>query len=953
MSRSTYMKITALALAILIIIAQLFTSMFVFQSKAAEMEYISPYDVAYSPDGSMIAVSDVTKANLYIINASTGEITKSVLLNGKPKGIAWSGNNRVYAAEYDAGGVAEIDPVTGTVMNRIPTGPKPSGLAVSGNNLVVTDFGLNYVSIVDLTTKTVSGNISVSNYPLFVDITPDGSYAAVGHATPSGDASDISNNASSVTLIDIAGKKVTSDISLPSGSTNVRAVRCSPDGKWVYAAHTIGRTSMPTTQITKGWTNTDGISVIDVEGKSLYTTVLLDTLMEGAADPWGLAVSSDGKALWVSISGTHQVYKLDLYNLHQLLTGNIPGDSTLVKLINRSSGKALDIPGGNSANGTQVVQWTDNGGSNQKWSIVAAGGYYYLQSNSTKKNLDNYGSGVEGAPINEYDQSGSNNQQWRMTELGGGYYRFVNRNSGKALDNGGSTSDGTGIVQKTVSDSYDQQWRMVSVGSSSGGSGPNLINRSKAQYKKPYSDIWLTIKADPSKRTLLVNDLGALWSAGLLTKIKMPGQGPRGLSIAPDGGKLAVAAYYAGQVYIIDAAANSVTQTVSLGTQPEEDTVRRGDRTYHDASTTLQKWLSCATCHPDARVDGLDWDMPNDGVGNAKNTKSHLYAFETPPAMWRGVRDDASVGVAAGFKHIKFKVPTQQELDDVSAYIKSLEEEASPYRNKDGTMTEDAIAGKAIFESSETQCTACHSGKYLTDLEVHDVGTKDQWDIDGNYYTPPLTELWRTAPYMHDGSAATVKDVLTTKNAGDTHGHTSQLTTAQLDQLAAYLLQVRSTSEPSVLPAPENLICSGKTDTTASLAWTGAATGTAVVGYNIYNGTELVGTTSDTSYTVTGLKVNTEYIFTVKAKDAAGNTSAASSPLKVTTGLTNYGDLNTDGNVDAIDLALLKKVLLGDVPQNVNLSAADVNLDGVVDAIDYAVLKRYLLGLINSLPFKQ
>ncbi|HEX2927468.1 MAG TPA: RICIN domain-containing protein [Ruminiclostridium sp.] len=949
MGKSKYMKFTVIALVIMVTAAQLFTVIPAFQSKAAALEYISPYDVAYSPDGSMIAVSDVTMTKLDIITASTGTLAKAVQLNGKPKGIAWNGNDRVYVAEYDAGDVAEIDPAAGTVLSRIPTGPKPSGLAASGNKLVVTDFGLNYVSIVDLTTKTVLGNVSVANYPNFVDITADGRYAVVGHATPSGNASDIAYNASSVTLIDIAAQKISSNIVLPSGSTNLRAIKCSPDGKWAYVAHTIGRTAMPTTQITKGWTNTDGISIIDITNKSLYTTVLLDTLMEGAADPWGLAISADNKTLWVSISGTHQVYKLDLYNLHQLLTGNIPGDSAQVKLVNRTSGKALDIPSGNSANGTQVVQWTDNGGNNQKWSVIADAGsnYYYLQSYATKKNLDSYGSSADGAPINEYDQVGSSNQQWSLIDLGDGYYRFVNKSSGKALDNGGSTSDGTGIVQKTVSASYDQQWKIVAVG---GGSGPNLINRSKAQYQKPYSDIWFSIKADPSKRTLLVNDLGALWSADLLKKIKMPGQGPRGLSIAPDGKKLAVGAYYAGQVYIIDAAANAVTQTISLGTQPEEDAVRRGDREYHDASTTLQKWLSCATCHPDARADGLDWDMPNDGVGNTKNTKSHLFAFDTPPAMWRGIREDASVGVSAGFKYIKFKNPTQQELDDVSAYIKSLTEEVSPYRNKDGSMTADAIAGKAIFESSAAQCATCHSGKFLTDLEVHDVGTKDQWDIDGNYYTPPLTELWRSAPYLHDGSAATIRDVLTTKNASDMHGHTSQLTSTQIDQLAAYLLQVSSTSNSQTIPAPENLICTGKTDTSVSMSWTAPKDGAAVTGYNVYNGSELVSATSDTSYTVTGLKSNTEYTFTVKSRDAEGILSAESNLLVVVTNTGNYGDINKDGNVDALDIALLKKVLLGDTPENVNLSAADVNVDGVVDAIDYAILKKYLLGLIESLP---
>ncbi|HEX3048789.1 MAG TPA: cellulose binding domain-containing protein, partial [Bacillota bacterium] len=197
------------------------------------------------------------------------------------------------------------------------------------------------------------------------------------------------------------------------------------------------------------------------------------------------------------------------------------------------------------------------------------------------------------------------------------------------------------------------------------------------------------------------------------------------------------------------------------------------------------------------------------------NTKSMYKIFETPPVMWRGVRADAPTGINAGFKFIKFRTPTQQELDDVANYIKSIKEENSPYCNPDGSMTADAAAGKALFESTATQCATCHSGPNLTDLAIHDVGTKDAYDIDGNYVSPPLIELWRTAPYLHDGSAPTLRDVLTTKNIGDKHGKTSQLTSTQIDQLVAYMLQVRAggngptptpnrnaTPTPTVTPTP-------------------------------------------------------------------------------------------------------------------------------------------------------
>jgi len=81
---------------------------------------------------------------------------------------------------------------------------------------------------------------------------------------------------------------------------------------------------LPTTQLDRGWVNTNALSIIDLKAQAPYCTLLLDLLSEGAADPWGMAISKDGRTLWVTLSGAQQVAKVDLGRLHPLLEGKVP-----------------------------------------------------------------------------------------------------------------------------------------------------------------------------------------------------------------------------------------------------------------------------------------------------------------------------------------------------------------------------------------------------------------------------------------------------------------------------------------------------------------------------------------------------------------------------------------------------------------------------------------------------
>jgi CxxC motif-containing protein (DUF1111 family) len=177
--------------------------------------------------------------------------------------------------------------------------------------------------------------------------------------------------------------------------------------------------------------------------------------------------------------------------------------------------------------------------------------------------------------------------------------------------------------------------------------------------------------------------------------------------------------------------------------------------------------------------------LPNDGIGNPKNTKSLLLAHKTPPAMSLGVRATAEIAVRAGLEHILCSKQPEQVAVAIDEYLKSLKPVPSPSL-VNGAPSKAALRGKSIFHRAG--CAACHPVGLFTDLHQHDVGTCGPFDNPSDKFnTPTLIELWRTAPYLHDGSAATIRDVLTTRNFHDHHGRTSNLTNAEIEDLCEYL----------------------------------------------------------------------------------------------------------------------------------------------------------------------
>ncbi|GAB4144066.1 MAG: YncE family protein [Planctomycetota bacterium] len=290
------------------------------------------------------------------------------------------------------------------------------------------------------------------------------------------------------------------------------------------------------------------------------------------------------------------------------------------------------------------------------------------------------------------------------------------------------------------------------------------------------------VDATPLDRVkALERDTEALTKAGILTRAPCGGLGPRDLAALPDGRAL-VPCYFSDRLMVLDDRTGARRAAIALGPEIEPGPRRRGEQLFQDGRLSFQGWFSCMSCHQeDATMDGLNWDLTNDGVGNPKNAKSLHDAFDTPPAMWTGVRADLEAATAAGQRFLGF-LPDPRNQEALVAFLSAPERAPNPFRGRDPAAE---ARGLEVFE--QARCGACHPPPAFTDLRRHDLGLCEPGDPSPRFDTPSLRECYRTAPYLHDGRAPTLRSIFTEHDPLGLHGRTKGLRPEQLDDLIHYL----------------------------------------------------------------------------------------------------------------------------------------------------------------------
>ncbi len=586
-------------------------------AEGKQSDYLSPIAAVIDSQGKEIYMACPTSNAVEIFNTKTKK-SETIINVNKGSAIAISNDGKkIYVTGGNVHGkIYEITTSDNKIKRIFNAGHTPVAPIVSKDNKILyyANRFTNKINALDLSTgKVIASNKSLRE-PITMQLSKDGKTLFVANHLPLMPA-HLANVYCLVELYNTTNNlKKIKEIKLPAGTFAVRDSAITNSGKYLIISHIVGRFTVPTTHLDRGWINTNAISIINVETQEWVNTVLLDDPNIGAPNPWGVTVTDDDKYVVVNVSGSSEVIYVNL-----------------AKMLDR----------------------------------------------------------IAKAPDNKE----------------------------------------------------------------------------------------------------IVNNLSFLY--GIKDRVRMDGKGNR--AVVTHKEFTYVPMYFSDNINVIemwdDGPGGAVAYPLSKHASPVNDVVRLGEIAFNDGMICYQQWQSCASCHPDVRSDGTNWDLLNDGIGNPKQSRSLLYTHKTSPVMITGVRAAAEVAVRAGFKHIQFRSAPESTAHSVDEYLKSLEPIPSPFLNLDGSLTESAKRGKDIFEG-EANCIRCHNGPYFGDKELYVLGKGTDHEKNRAFATPILIETWRTAPYMYDGRCVTIMDVLTTDNKDDKHGKTSKLTKQQLKDLEQYILSI-------------------------------------------------------------------------------------------------------------------------------------------------------------------
>jgi YVTN family beta-propeller protein len=574
--------------------------------------------------------------------------------------------------------------------------------------------------------------------PIALALTPDGNRLLVANQT-----------AGSVSLVDTATGEV-----LHEAATGDRpaGVAISPDGRRGVVAH---------------WYGYD-LARLEIRDDRIEVT----GRVEVGPEPRGVAISADGKTAFVAVGVANEVVQVDLDRLKVAARVTVGREPRGIAL---SPDGSLLLVGNARSQDVSVVSTRSMGvfrtiaieGDNLRQVAISADGKTGYIANMRNRGF--------ATTQNNIDLGWVLGQRLTRVELDGSA-PFATL----SLDpRGKAAADAHGVAI-----SNDGKLLAVSLG----GTHEVMIFRPDRR-RLP----WRV----NSSRDLIATEL--LSGDGRFRRVPLGGR-PTELAFGPDGKTLYVANYLADSVQVVDAESARLVRSIPLGGPKTLSLARRGEILFHEAERSFNQWYSCNTCHSDGHTNGLDFDTLNDGrqdlstahLRSRKKVPTLRRVTHTEPWTWHGWQTDLEDAMVESFtKSMQGPKPTPDELKAIIAYLDTLDYPSNPYREReqspDGTLSVAVERGKAVYRSPKAACSTCHGGPELTDGKIHTVGLEEPDDAYRGYNPPSLRGVYDKDPYLHDGRAKTLREVLMGPHSTEAVTGLGELSEQELSDLLAYL----------------------------------------------------------------------------------------------------------------------------------------------------------------------
>ena len=285
------------------------------QSSIVKERYLSPIEMAFSPDGRLLYVVCQDSDELRVVDAQSSKVVATIPVGHVPRGLALSPDGgRLYITNAWSDTVSVIDTRRREVVQALPTGFEPSGVVVdrTGETLYVANRLSNDISVINLKTGQEIKRLLAGRGASYLASSPDGKWIYCTHIYPNAGAFRTPPN-SEITVIDTGSQMVVERKALHNVA-GVFHVAISSDGKLGVATQLQPKNLIPLAHVEHGWAFGDSLTLFgeDVGG---LVQIPLDELDRYYALPWGVAITTDKSKIFLTTAGSQSVTVIDVPQL--------------------------------------------------------------------------------------------------------------------------------------------------------------------------------------------------------------------------------------------------------------------------------------------------------------------------------------------------------------------------------------------------------------------------------------------------------------------------------------------------------------------------------------------------------------------------------------------------------------------------------------------------------------